>query len=84
MKGFLQGRQGWTEEGAMRKSNHVSGGGTANGGIGRCWELGLNIQFPELGGGGALALKDDSIIVADGDGGFGKGHITSHIAQLPN
>jgi len=68
----------------MRKSNHVSSGGTANGSIGRGWELGLNIQFPELGGRGVLALKDDSIIVADGDSGFGKGHITSHIAQLPD
>ncbi len=68
----------------MSKSDHVSSGGTANGGIGGCWELGLNIQFPELGGGGVLALKDDSIIVADGDGGLGKGHITSCITQLPN
>ncbi len=83
-KGFLQGGQGWTEEGTMSKSNHVSSGGTTNGGIGRCWELGLNIQFPELGGGGVLALKDDSIIVSDSDGGLGKGHITSRIAQLPN
>jgi len=68
----------------MSESNHVSGGGAANGVFGGCWELGLNIQFPELGGRGALALKDDSIIVADGDGGFGKGHITSRIAQLPD
>jgi len=50
-KGFLQGGQGWTEEGTMSKSDHVSGGGTANGSVGGCLELGLNIQFPELGGG---------------------------------
>jgi len=84
LKGFLKGGQGWTEEGTMSKSDHVSDGGTANGSVGGCQKLGLNIQFPELGGGGALALKNDSIIVADGDGGLDKGHITSCIAQLPD
>ena len=44
----------------------------------------LNVQFPEFGGRGVLAMKDDSVVVTDGDGGLGKGHITASITQLPN
>ena len=44
----------------------------------------LNVQFPEFGGRGALALKDDSVVMTDGYGGLGEGHITASIAQLPN
>jgi len=66
------------------KRNHVSSGGTANGGIGRCWGRRLNVQFPEFGGRCALALEDDSVVVTDGDGGLVKGYITTRIAQLSN
>jgi len=68
----------------MCKSNHVSSGGTANGSIGGCWGMGLNVQFPEFGGRCALALEDDSVVVTDGDGGLVKSYMTTRVAQLPN
>jgi len=79
-KGLLQGGEGsWAEKCGMGKCYKISCSGAAKGSIGMEGEWLGHIQFPEFGGWGAVALEDNSVVVANGDSGGIEGNIAASI-----
>jgi len=70
---FFEGLQGETG-----KFRDMSSGGTADGSIGMEGDWLVHVQFPEFGFWGTMTLKDNDIIVADGDVGGGEGNVIWH------
>jgi len=68
----------------MGKSNEVSSRGSSQSGIGAGSGQWANVKLPELRFGCVMALKDNRIVVTDGDHGSSEGHITSGITKLPD
>ena len=68
----------------MGNRNEVSSGGSSQSGIGAGRGRWANVKLPELRFGCVLALKDNIIVVTDGDRGSSEGHIASGITKLSN